>query len=140
MNALDRALQQIAIGQAEQAFKAALAADVRHQFLIETAQANRVDFDERHYGAAGREHLFQHMASAAPWRRQRASTLALIRRAKLFDGCQCFAKYRAELTRCRREEKHAAGMAVCAANLAAVDAVLGVDVSGDAPALVAEAA
>jgi len=125
MNALATALKQIeANAQREADFAVRLALDSRYQFLLRTAQANDVEFDDSHHGFAGMESLVSYHQTGAPYRRQRAKALLNLRRAFLFNGYRGMGKRVDEITHYRRSEKHRDGVALCDANLAAVDATL----------------
>ncbi len=116
MTAMERAIEQFtAIGAANRAWATVLATDSRYQFLLSEAAANRIGFEEEgsFAGVAG------YHSTARPHRRRRAMVLAQVRKARLFNGCQCLAKYRDEITRCRRMERLAASLATMQAESAA---------------------
>jgi hypothetical protein len=90
-----------AIGAANRAWEAVLAADARYQFLLSTAKANRAD-------VANAEEAAVHFSTGAPWRRERAMTLAQLRKAFLYNGYRGIGAKLRHLRNCRREEKAAA--------------------------------
>ena len=126
MNALEAALAKIqADADDRAAFAQRLALDPRYQFLLRTAKAAEVEFDDAaHHGMAGLNHLVEYHQTGAPYRRQRAKALLQLRKAFLFNGYRGMRKSLDEITRYRREEKHRDGVVVCDAHLAAVSANL----------------
>lgn len=124
MDALARAMQQIeAMHQAERAWKDRLSADRRYQFLIGAAEASRLDVGECR-GIEAFAKIMEHKSGPNGWHRVRASTLAHIRKAYLFNGHRCLAEYRDRLNYWRREEQHARAVETIGRNLVAVDATL----------------
>lgn len=99
--AMQRAEQMFdAMGAANRAWNVVLASDARYQFLLSTAKANRAD-------VANAEEAAKHFNTGAPWRRERAMTLAQLRKGFLFNGYRGIAGKLRHLRNCRREEKAA---------------------------------
>lgn len=111
MTAMERAIEQFAaMGAANRAWDAKLAGDARYQFLLSVAAENRITFEEEGSFAG----VAAYNTSSRSSRRRRAMLLAQVRQAKLFDGCQCFGKYRDRITYCRRLERLDVASAECA--------------------------
>lgn len=116
-HAMQRAEQMFdAMGAANRAWNAVLASDARYQFLLSTAKANRAD-------VANAEEAAAHFNTGAPWRRERAMTLAQLRKAFLFNGYRGVGAKLGHLRNCRREEKAAELNARFHASVAALAAV-----------------
>lgn len=116
--AMQRAEQMFdAMGAANRAWAATLASDARYQFLLNAAKANRAD-------VANAEEAAEHFNTGAPWRRERAKTLAQLRKAFLFNGYRGIEAKLRHLRNCRREEKAADAAALLTVTLAATDRAL----------------
>jgi hypothetical protein len=93
MTALETAIAKIeADAIARKAVTAAINADTRVAALLAIAKANDVEVTQ--HGEAGFAELMAHFMSARAIRRQRAKTLYLARRAKLFNRCSAFKALR----------------------------------------------
>lgn len=82
-----------------------IAADHWYSQAIAIALASRIEFHEDDYGWGGFDRIANYHSSSKPYRRRRATLLAHVRRAKLFNGYRCLGQYVHEIRRCRAMER-----------------------------------